>query len=200
MKAFITGIAVLIILILLITFWQDHLSYRLQAELLKHCADEASASAMLYYDNYYNNDTENPIKIGKNFGQVVFDESEGIEAIEHILKNWLKLEGKGSLIPKADSYYKDEINYTAYFFNEVLDNSSKEIFNCSVYKNGKKIDEECFKTNNRSYLYKDSQLNYEKLITSANVIITINVGKASFRLSFIKEPILIRSSGYDYEY
>lgn len=200
MKAFIAGVAVLIILLLIITFWQDHLNYRLQAEFLKHCADEASASAMLYYDNYYNDDTENPVKIGKNLGQVVFNESEGIKAIEYILKNWLKLEGVGNLTPKADSYYKDEINYTAYFFNEVIDESLGEVFSCNVYKNGKRIDEECFKTINRSYIYKDNYLKYEKLITTANVIITINAGKARFRLAFIKEPILIRSSGYDYGY
>jgi hypothetical protein len=186
-KAFIAGVAVIIILLLIITFWQDHLNYRLQAEFLKHCADEASASALLYYDNFYNDDTENPIKIGKNFGQVVFDELEGIKAIEYILKNWLKL-------------YKDEINYTAYFFNEIVDESLGEIFSCSVYKNGRRIDEECFITTNRTYMYKDSNLKYEKLITTANVIVTINAGKARFRQVFISEPILIRSSGYDYEY
>lgn len=184
----------------MICFWQDHLNYRLQTEFLKHCADEASASAMLYYDNYYNADTFNPVKLGKNYGQLVFNEEEGIEAIETVLKQWLKLDGHGKLTAQEDSYFKGEINYTAYFFNEVSDEKLSEIFSCSVYKNGNRIEEQCFKTKDRSYMYMDAELKYEKLITSANVIITINAGRASFRLSFIKEPIVVRSSGYDYEY
>ncbi len=200
MKVLIAGMAILIILVMMICFWQDHLNYRLQTEFLKHCTDEASASAMLYYDNYYNSDVHNLVKLGKNYGQVVFNEVEGIKAIETVLKHWLKLEGNGKLTAMADSYFKDEINYTVYFFNEVSDEKLSEIFSCSVYKNGKKIEEECFKTKDRSYMYRDTELNYEKLITSANVIITINAGRASFRLSFIKKPIMIRSSGYDYEY
>ncbi len=200
MKALIIGMSILIILILIITFWQDHLDYRLQAEYLKQCADEAAASAMLYYDNYYNENNDNPIKLGKNFGQIVFNESQGIEAIECILKNWLKLEGKGNLTPSSNSYYIDRIDYMVYFFNEDLDDDSKEIFSCNVYRNGKKVEIECFKTNSRIYMFTDSSLKYNKLITSANVIVTINAGRARFKLSFIKSPLLIRSSGYDYEY
>lgn len=182
MKPFITGIALFILLIFMVVFQSDNLNCRLETENLKYCCDEAANSAALicYTDseirslNYLN-------------GEKIFNELEAIKTIEYIIQNYLKTDAE--LIPLNTSYWTEKINYTVYFFDDDL--------KCSVYTNGTKVDEFEF---TYPYLFKDKDLQYLKSVGKANVIVTINAGHGRYRLSFIDSPIIIRSSGYEYQF
>lgn len=175
MKPLIAGISLIIIILIMLVFQADNYNYRLQSNFLKFCADEASNSASLFYD-------EDKFRSG----QKIFNEEEGIKSIENVIKNYLKTDN--TLSPLKESYWTDNISYTAYFFNDNL--------LCSVYENGIKTDSFNF---TYPYLYDDIQLHYKKSVAKASVIVTINAGKVRYRLNFSSKPICIRSSGYEYE-
>ena len=175
MKSFITGIALILISIFMLIFQIDNYNSRLNSIFLKYCADEASNSALLMYD-------ELKFKEGKK----IFVEEEGIKAIENVIKNYLKTDN--NLMPTSDSYWKDKITYTAYFFDDDM--------NCKKYINGIYTDNFNF---TYPYLYEDEQLSYKKTVEKANVIVTIDAGKSTYRMFFLVEPKIIRSSAYEYE-
>ena len=175
MKPLISGIAIIIIVLIMLVFQIDNYNYRLQSNFLKNCVDEASNSAMLFYD-------ENEFKDGKK----IFDEVDGIKSIEHVIQSYLKADI--SLVPKKESYWTDKISYTVYFFNDNL--------TCNIYENGIKTNKFDF---TYPYLYTDEELNYKKSVGKATIIVTINAGKVRYRLSFSEKPSCIRSSGYEYE-
>lgn len=175
MKPLIVGIALIIIILIMLVFQIDNYNYRLQSNFLKFCADEASNSASLFYDE---NNFKNGIKI--------YNEVDGIKSIEHVIQNYLKTDN--GLSPLKESYWTDKISYTAYFFNDNL--------TCNVYKNGIKTETLNFVY---PFTYTDSELHYKKTFSKATVIVTINAGKINYRLSFTSKPICIRSSGYEYE-
>ncbi|QSX05475.1 hypothetical protein JYG23_12430 [Sedimentibacter sp. zth1] len=175
MKAFIVGIALIILMTLMLVFQSDNYNCRLETENLKYCCEEASDSASLCYT-----------EIHDKKGYKIYDEQEGIRVIERTIKNYLKTNENLEPIPK--SYWTEKINYTAYFFDDDK--------TCSIYRNGAKIKESVF---NYPFLFTDEELQYKKSISSPNVIVTINAGKSKYRLSFIKPKDIIRSSGYEYE-
>lgn len=175
MKPLISGIAIIIIILFMLVFQVDNYNFRLQSNFLKHCADEASNSALLFYD-------ENEFKNGKK----IFKESDGIKVIEHVIQSYLKTDS--GLAPLNESYWTDRISYTAYFFNDDL--------TCNVYKNGIKTETFNF---NYPYRYTDEEMSYIKSVAKASIIVTINAGKVRYRLTFSAKPICIRSSGYEYE-
>ena len=175
MKQLLVGVALIIIALIMLVFQIDNYNCRLQSDFLKYCADEASNSASLLYD-------ENEYKNGKK----IFIEEEGIKCIENTIKFYLKTDD--SLIPLPNSYWKDKITYTAYFFDDDLE--------CRVYKDGIYINNFNF---TYPYLYTDEELNYKKSVGTANVIVTINAGRSTYSLIFLSDPIIIRSSGYEYE-
>ena len=176
MKPLLVGVALIIIIMIMLVFQVDNYNYRLESIFLKYCSDEASNSASLFYDESNYKD-----------GYKVFNEKEGIKSIENVIKNYLKTDNL--LIPLKNSYWSDKIQYTVYFFNDNL--------TCNIYKNGI-----WSKTFNFSYpyMYVDEELKYNKSISKACVIVTINAGKTRYRLSFLEKPVCIRSSGYEYEY
>ncbi len=175
MKPLLVGVALIIILLIMIVFQVDNYNYRLESNFLKYCADEASNSASLFYD-----------EIDYSNGKKIYNEVEGLKVIEYVIENYLKTDA--TLVPLRSSYWKDKIQYTAYFFDDDL--------LCSVYKNGIKVNSFSF---SYPYLYTDEDLNYKKSIGKSCVIVTINAGKTKYRLNFIAKPFCIRSSGYEYE-
>lgn len=177
MKPLITGIAILIILLMILTFQIDNYEMRLEQDYLKYCCDEASASASLFYDE----------KEFKSSGEKIYIESEGLKAIERIIETWLKTDSL--LNPKSESYYTENIKYTAYFFN---DNGI-----CNVYKNRVKKSTFCF---TYPYLFTDELMIYNKTIGDACIIVTIDAGISKYHLKFLQGSNMIRSSGYEYKY
>ncbi|QSX04913.1 hypothetical protein JYG23_09435 [Sedimentibacter sp. zth1] len=182
MKPFIVGLALCILLLFLIVFQTDNYNCRLESQNLKYCADEASASASLFFDNI-------SVENANDFtsGYKIFDEKEGIIAIERVIQVYLKTDS--SLLPTLKSYWEDKINYTVYFFDDDLI--------CNVYTNGIKTDSFMF---NYPFLYTDELLYYNKTIAKPIVIVTINAGKSRYRLNFISQITIVRSSGYEYSY
>lgn len=175
MKQLIVGVALIIVSLFMLVFQIDNYNCRLQSDFLKYCADEASNSASLLYD-------ENEYKLGSK----IFIEEEGIKSIENTIKHYLKTDD--SLVPLSDSYWKDKVTYTAYFFDDDLE--------CRIYKNGTYISSFNF---TYPYLFTDEELNYKKSIGTANVIVTINAGRGTYSLIFLNDPTISRSSGYEYE-
>lgn len=175
MKPLISGIAIILIILIMVVFQIDNYNCRLQSSFLKYCADEASNSASLFYDEFeFSN------------GQKIFKDKEGIKAIENVIKNYLKTDN--DLFPLSQSYWSEKISYTAYFFNDDL--------SCIVYKDGVKINTFNFEY---PYLYTDTKLNYKKTVGQASVIVTIDAGKGRYRLNLSSKPKCIRSSGYEYD-
>ncbi len=176
MKPLITGSALVIVFIIVFSFQTDNYEYRLNTKKLKNCSDEAAYSASLYYN-----------QVEKSNGKTVFLEDDGIKAIEHVIKSWLKLDE--NLMPTNESYWTDAISYKAYFYDDDL--------RCNVYINGIRSPSEEFDFV-YPFLHEDDELDYVKTIGNANVIVKINAGKAKFTLDFIVEPVVIRTSSYEY--
>lgn len=182
MKPFIVGVALIILLLFTLIFEIDYYDYRIESQNLKYCADEASASAALFYESYnYNNEIE------FEGGYKVYNESDGIKAIEKVIQVYLATDY--SLNPKHNSYWTSPISYNAYFFDDDLV--------CSVYKNGIKKSEFRF---SYPYLFEDELLGYNKSVSKPSIIVTINAGVNSFRLDFLNSRDVIRSSAYEYNY
>lgn len=188
MKPFIVGLAIIIFFLFLLVFWQDHLNYRIDRQVLKYCAEEASSSAMLYFrpDEF-------------NTGIKVFDENEGKKAIEQVIRYWLKL----------GDYEFDgigKVSYTAYFFDDYTDSSGKLYYR--VIKDGQLIGGDYFKYKSSmsdgvvEHQFDDGngKFKYKKYISHPTVVVTINTGRGYFRSSFIlgEEPELVRSAAYEY--
>lgn len=185
MKPLIAGLAMIIIALLMLIFQIDNYNCRLQTEFLKHCADEASNSASLFFD-----------KDEFAQGSKIFIEEEGVKAIELILKTWLKLKDNlpgDRFKPEKESYWRDNISYTAYFFDD--DGI------CEVYVNGKWARNFNFTydvdTKTR-HPYIEESPDYPINVRKANVVVIINAGRANYKL-FLNPKPTIRLSGYEYE-
>jgi hypothetical protein len=160
MKSLIVGLALSILFVSFTIYQQDHNSYIRALESLKYVADECSASASLYFD-----------KSEYAEGRMVFNQSEGIKAIEYILKKGLKLDD--SLNPLPNTYWTEQVDYKVYFYDD-----SNSTF---------------------PFLFVDPDTSFTKTISEPTVIVTINAGKPRYRLSFITASDAIRSSSYEYE-
>lgn len=102
-------------------------------------------------------------------GDIIYNKTQGKMAIENTLKNNLKLDD--NLYPMKGSYWNDTIKYDVYYIDD---------------------------TYTFPYEFKDKRTSYIKLITEPTVIVTIDAGRPTFRLKFLKPQNAIRSSGYEY--
>ncbi len=106
-------------------------------------------------------------------GYKVFNKAEGNNAIEHLIQNNLKQQPE---------------EYFAYFF----DGSGK----MTAYRGKQKIKE---KDNiEYPYLFTEELTGYKSLVNEPKVIVTINRGLFDYRLNFMEDKRLIRTSGYEY--
>lgn len=105
-------------------------------------------------------------------GRIVFNQQESIKAIEAQIQAMLKL--SASLSPTSSSYWIDQIKYQAYFFDD----------------------------SNTTYphSFTDTDTGYTTLIKQPTVVVTINAGKARYRLPAFKNANdNIRSSSHVWE-
>lgn len=160
MKPLIVGLAIVILFTAFTIYQQDNNTYIRQLEYLKYIADECADSAALYY---------NTTEFGE--GRKVFNQDEGIKAIEYMLKDYLNL--YDDLTPKDNSYWVDPIEYNVYFFD---------------YSNT------TFPT-----LFTEPITGYVKSITEPTVVVTINAGRPKFRLPFLSADDAVRTSAYEYQ-
>lgn len=159
MKTLIVTIAITLLYAGFLVYQQDNNRYLREVENLKHAADEASASASLYLD-------------ASEFaqGRKVFNRTEGIIAIEFMLRSYLNLDEQ--LIPLDNTYWQDKITYVLTYFDE--SNTSFPV------------------------LFEDPLTGYVKTITEPTVIVTVNAGRPRYRLSFLSPNDAIRSSCYEH--
>lgn len=91
-------------------------------------------------------------------GRLVFNQEEGIKAAEYVLKQTLSL--NDDFKPKSGTYYQDQIKLHIEFLDE-----SNTIF---------------------PYTYTDTDTNFTQVITEPSVAVTINAGKARYRVRYIQ--------------
>lgn len=91
-------------------------------------------------------------------GRIVFNKTESLKAIEAIIKESLFLDSY--MRPVNVSYWTDQVTYKAYFYDD----------------------------SNTTYpdFFTDEDTGFTYVVKSPTVIVTINAGKAPYRLSFLK--------------
>lgn len=105
-------------------------------------------------------------------GRKVFNQTEGIKIIEHQMKYLLNLDN--GFTPAPDTYWQDNVTYKAYFFDD----------------------------SNTTYPYDfiDDETGFSKTIKEPTVIVTINAGKARYKVSLIPSTgDNIRSAAYEWQ-
>lgn len=105
MKTLIVTIAITLLYAGFLVYQQDNNRYLRELEILKHAADEASASASLYYDAAMFAE-----------GDKIFNQAEGRKAIEFILRSYLNLDEY--LMPLDNTYWQDRVTYNVYFIDQ----------------------------------------------------------------------------------
>lgn len=159
MKPLIICVAMTILLLFFSIYQQDLNTLIRQQNSLKYIADECANSASLYYDidNY-------------SEGLKVFDQANGIIAIEYLLKRNLHL--SEGFIASENSYWKNTIEYEVYFFD---------------YSNSR-----------FPIMFRSRETGYEKLLIEPTVIVEIKAEVDKFRLNDFRINEIIRCSAYEY--
>ena len=173
MKVLITTCAISLLFSIFTLFQYDSNQYIKWQERIKWEADNASDAAALYYD------VEEFSK-----GIKVFNKSEGNKAAEYVLKNNLDPDGNG-IIHKR--YLNEKFDFYIYYFDGTG--------TMTAYKENTRLKEEPFEF---PYRFVEPLTGYEKMIYEATAIVTIDAGTFDYRLSFIEDPQIIRTSGYEY--
>lgn len=173
MKQLLLGVALTIFFLGFMLFTNHSNEYTREIEKMKLAVDECAASAALYYD-----------ETAFTRGEKIYNATEGIEAIEYFIKEYLHTDA--SLTPNTTAYWEEQVEYYAYFYDDDL--------KCDVYKDGSRINRFDF---NYGDLYTDPLLGYIKSIGEPIVIVTINAGMKDFIFNLTPKAG-IRSSGYEY--
>lgn len=156
-----------------ITFTQDYRQTQRNSYWLKYACEELSATAATFYD-----------KEQYSEGYTVFDTEQGIRAIKDQITNLLSVNGNGNPIP--ESYWTDTLHYMVYFYDDL------QIMN--VYTDGEFSSSKSF---SYPFSHIDWWTDYNTVITSPTVVITINAGAPRFRLKlFGNLPNIIRSASH----
>ncbi len=176
MKIFIITLAVIVLYTFTITFTQDYRQSQRNSYRLKYACEELSASAATFYDmEHYSK------------GYTVFDTGQGIRAIEDQIITLLSVDGDGNPIP--DSYWTGALHYMVYFYDDSL---VMKVYTDGVFTSSKSF--------SYPYSHKDQWTNYNAIITSPTVVVTINAGASRFRLKlFDNLPDVIRSASHEWE-
>lgn len=103
-------------------------------------------------------------------GEIVFNQAEGIKAAEAIIQSNLALDNH--FTPLERSYWQETVTYEIYFFD----------------------------TSNTSFPHRFTHgaTGYSKLLVAPTVIVSINGGKADYRLMEVDSD-QIRTSSYEYK-
>ena len=176
MKIFITALAVIVLYTFTITFTQDYRQAQRNSYRLKYACEELSASAATFYDTEQYSE-----------GYTVFDTDQGIKVIEDQITALLSVDGNGN--PLSNSYWIGTLHHMVYFYDDSLI--------MRVYTDGEFTSSKSF---SYPYFHKDQWTNYNAIITSPTVVVTINTGVGRFRLKlFGNLPDVIRSASHVWE-
>lgn len=172
MKILIVTMAILMIFSMFMVFQLDNNLYIRELENLKYVTDEASSTALQFYD-----------EVQFSHGYKYFNKAEGNKAIYYLITENLNL--NSDLTP--NKYWQDTIEYYVYY----IDDSST----MTTYKDGLLQSQVPITFN---YMFTEPLTGYKKLITEPTVIVTINAGRPKFRLPFITMSDAVRTSAYEY--
>lgn len=173
MKMYIVGFALLIIFTSFFSFQMTTDKFTEMQDVVKTAANDAADAAALLYDvDRYAG------------GEKVFNKEDGNKAILSIIKGNLKLED-GMMF--QNPVLREACHYTTYFVD-----GTGEV---SKYQDGLFVSSQ---TITFPFEFIEGNTNYTKTITEATVIVTIDAGKFDYPLAIIKDPKLIRTSGYEY--
>jgi hypothetical protein len=175
MKVFLMAAAMLITFASLHVFAVSSEEFRDTHEKVKSAANDGAGAAALYFD-----------KELLAAGYKVYDKAQGNIAIAHVLKTNLGL--------TDDMYFKnpaalsgEKLSYTVYYFDET---KVLTVYTDGVLKSSTDI---VF-----PYVFEESLTGYKREITEPEIIVTANAGTFDFMPIFIKDPKLIRTSGYEH--
>lgn len=175
MKTFLAGIAIVLVCTFFTVFSQDYMVNQRQNFKLKYVADELSASGSMFF---------NLMEYAE--GYIIFDEIEGLKAISKQVQDLLYL--NDSYSPLKNSYWNEKIVWSAYFFDDT------EV--CRIYTNNRLVEQKPFAY---PYLFEEQATGFTTVITEPTVIVTINAGKARYRLPIFKDiQPTIRSSAHEW--
>ena len=176
MKIFITALAVIVLYTFTITFTQDYRQAQRNSYRLKYACEELSASAATFYDMEQYSE-----------GYTVFDTDQGIKAIEDQITNLLSVDGNRN--PLLDSYWTSTLHYMVYFYDDSL---VMRVYTDGVFTISKSF--------SYPYSHIDQWTNYNTIINSPTVVVTINAGAPRFRLKLSNNlPDVIRSASHVWE-
>jgi len=175
-KIFIITLAVIVLYSFTITFTQDYRQAQRNSYRVKYACEELSASAATFSDMEQYSE-----------GYTVFDTDQGIKVIEDQITNLLSLDGNGN--PIQGSYWINTLHYMVYFYD---DSQVTKVYTDGIFTSSKSF--------SYPYFHKDQWTNYNAIITSPTVVVTINAGAPGFRLKlFGKLPNVIRSASHVWE-
>lgn len=180
MKNLMVGTAIILVYIIVTTVAFDSKMMVEKIDELGHISKELSATGALFLD----------YKKGYAEGELIFNDPEGIKAIDGQIKELMKLNSDYS--PLDNSYWQSNIKYKTYFYDE------SGI--CRVYENKELKDEFKF---DFPYLHKDNDLDYKETIAKPTVVVSIDAGIPRVRVKSIQEELknkrIIKASGYTWE-
>lgn len=165
MKWFIIGGAMLMLSLWFMLFQNDNDRHLLESEHLKFTAQEAAAAAAQYF-----------VEEDYAEGSYVFNQAEGIEAAEYIIKNNLELEN--DFEPQKSSYWTKKVTYNIEFFD---DETITHTASCTQFP--------C--------LYVHETTDFALALTVPTIIITIYAGEARYTL-FEKPPEVYRTGAHEW--
>lgn len=176
MKVFLTILAVIVLYSFTITFSQDYRQAQRNSYRLKYACEELSATAATFYDREKYSE-----------GYTVFDTEQGINAIKNQITSLLSVDRDGN--PNDNSYWIDILHYMVYFYDDSLI--------MKVYADGEFISSESF---SYPHFHEDFWIEYNTVINSPTVVVTINAGNPGFRLNLFNNlPNIVRSASHVWE-
>lgn len=164
MKWFLMGSAFLVISTWFTLFQDQHDRHTLESEHVKWTAEQAAAAAAQYF-----------VKNRYAEGFYVFNQAEGIQAAEYIIKSNLELDDNFDPLP--GSYWTERVTYTIEFYD---DDTIASTGTCTGYP--------C--------LYIHPTNDFSLAIAYPTVIVSIYTGKA--RYSIIAAPDVYRTGAYEW--
>lgn len=170
MKVYIISAAIVIVLMGFFVFQTDHNRYMELTELLKSTANDCSHAAVLYYDK-------------KNYseGIKVYDKDSGNHVVLDLLKQTFS---EGLTLRDQD------INFSIYYF----DGGENSTGLLTEYQNGRRVQQ---KDISYPYRFEEEKTGYSQEIKEPTVVVTIDAGEYNYRLPFVSDPELIRTSAYE---
>ena len=161
MKPLFITVSTVLLCVFVMVAVQDMKQNEIQNYKLRYVTEELSVTGTLFFDRYEYSQ-----------GRKVFNQVESLEAMEHQIKDLLRLDD--DLNPFNDSYWTERVSYEVYFFDD----------SNTVYP----------------YLFTDDDTLFTFVVTQPACIVTVNAGKGRYRIPmFQNSGDNIRSAAHEWK-